>query len=271
MRRRWALDRFAVTAPYFTSGSDGFVPGPTAYAPWSMEMLHGRLLGGLAARALEAAVGEEGWRAARLTVDLFRPAAMAAVQVTTTVVRQGRRIRVADANLTCAGHEVARAAVVMLRESTEPPGAIWRPSHDSWPNPDTLPADPDDSGPDPQSWLVRTAQGGFGTGEQTRVWTNDTASLVDGEPLSPFVRAAVSGDLACPLANSSDRGLHYINGDYTLALGRYPVGEWIGLEVTQQIAADGISMASSTLVDLDGPFATSTGTSLATPPLDSET
>ena len=38
-----------------------------------------RLLGGLAARSLEAECGVPGWRVARLTVDLFRPAAMALV------------------------------------------------------------------------------------------------------------------------------------------------------------------------------------------------
>jgi hypothetical protein len=75
----------------------------------------------------------------------------------------------------------------------------------------------------------------------------------------------LSGDVACPLANSSDEGLHYINADYTMLIGRYPVGEWIGLEVAQQIDADGISMGSAALVDRTGPFATSGGVSLARP------
>lgn len=165
---------------------------------------------------------------------------------------------------------MARASALLLRESEEPLGSIWRPTPEPWPDPTTLPDNAEASGPDPEAWLVRTVQGGFGTGERSRLWTNDTAPLVDDEPLTPFVRAAISADLACPLANSGDQGLHYINGDYSLALGRYPVGPWIGLEVSQQIAADGISIASATLVDLDGPFATSTGTSLARPPLDHE-
>jgi len=109
--------------------------------------------------------------------------------------------------------------------------------------------------------------GGFGTGDQSRVWTRETTRLVDDEDLSPFVRTALSGDIACPLANSSDDGLHYINADYTMLIGRYPVGEWVGLEVAQQIDADGISMGSATLVDSTGPFATSGGVSLARPPM----
>lgn len=229
-------------------------------------MLHGRLLGGLAARALERDVVDDGWRVARLTVDLFRPAAMAPVEISTSLIRSGRRIRVADVLVNCGGHLVARVTGLVLLASDEPPGRIWRPSPERWPDPETVGDDPADGSPD--AWLVRTVEGGFGTGERTRVWTNDTGCLVDDEPLSPFVRAAVSADLACPMANSSDQGLHYINGDYTLSLARYPVGPWIGLEVAQQLAADGISLASSNLVDRDGPFAISTGSSLVTTPLD---
>lgn len=253
---------------YFEPGPDGFRPHPEARAPWADDMLHGRLLGGLAARAFEAELTGPGWRAARLTVDLFRPAAMAPVTVRTEVIRQGRRIRVADATMTCDGHDVARATVVVLAESAEPPGRIWRPEAQGWPDPRSLPWTPDPDEPEP-AWIVNPLPGAeFESAAQSRVWTCERAGLVEGEPLTPFVRAAMSGDLACPLANGSDEGLYYINGDYTLALGRYPVGEWIGLEAAQQLAADGISIAASTLVDLTGPFATSTGTSLARPALE---
>lgn len=259
---------------YFEPGPDGYRPHPEARAPWADDMLHGRLLGGLAARAFEAELIGPGWRAARLTVDLFRPAAMAPVTVRTDVIRQGRRIRVADAVMTCQGHDVARATVVVLAESTEPPGRVWRPEAQGWPDPLSLPWTPDPGwSPDPDepepAWIVKPLPGAeFESAAQSRVWTCERAGLVEGELLTPFVRAAMSGDLACPLANGSDEGLYYINGDYTLALGRYPVGEWIGLEAAQQIAAGGISIAASTLVDSSGPFALSTGTSLARPALD---
>ena len=257
-----------MTDSYFCQTDQGLAPEAGAHGPWAEDMLHGRLLGGLAARALEADFGQHGWRAARLTVDLFRPAAMAPVQVETRPIRQGRRVRVGDALLTCDGREVGRATAVFLTVGDEPPGNIWRPTQDVWPDPETLSEPIDGTGEsEPAGWLFRTVEGGFGTGKQTRVWTNDTVALVDDETLTPFVRAAVSGDIACPLANSSDQGLYYINADYTMLLGRYPVGDWIGIEIAQQIAADGISVALSTLVDRQGPFATSGGSSLARPPI----
>lgn len=252
--------------PYFRSDGSGVLPSAHAHAPWGADMLHGRLLGALAARALEAEHGAPGWRAARLTVDLFRPAAMALVEIDVRPVRAGRRIQVADALLRCDGHDVGRATAVFLAESAEPPGQIWRPHHEAWPDPDTIESSEAGSS-DHDGWWLRVVRGGFGTGQQTRIWTRETACLVDDEPLSPFVRTALTGDLACPLANSSDVGLHYINADYTVLLGRYPVGEWVGLDVAQQIDGDGISMGSATLVDRSGPFATSGGASLARPPM----
>lgn len=257
-----------MTEPYFETTADGLQPTPRAHGPWAEDMLHGRLLGGLAARALEREVGQPGWRAARLSVDLFRPSAMAPVTVEVRPVRQGRRVQVADAVATCEGHEVCRVTGLFLPEGEEPPGRIWSPEPEPWPNPETLPPPDDLTGAEEDDdWLFRVVAGGFGTAERTRIWTNDTVPLVDDEVTTPLVRAAVSGDIACPMSNASDQGIHYINADYTMFLARYPEGPWIGLEVAQQLASDGIAVASATLVDRKGPFATSTGASLARPPL----
>lgn len=250
-----------------TVSPHAFLPHPNARAPWADDMLHGRLLGGLAARSLEQAFGGDGWRCARLTVDLFRPAGMAPVSIATTEVRMGRRVRVGDAAIVCDGHSVGRVTGLFLAESEEPPGRVWTPPDPEFPPPDTVTADAATGAAENEAWMFRVVRGGMGTGQQSAIWTNETAPLVDDEPLTPLVRSAVSGDIACPLANSSDAGLFYINADYTMLLGRYPVGDWIGLDVDQQLSADGISIASATLVDEQGPFATSGGTSLARPPL----
>ena len=136
--RRLVCYTGAVTDSYFQSVGSGVVPLPHAHAPWGDDMLHGRLLGGLAARALEAEHGAPGWRAARLTVDLFRPAAMALVEIDVRPVRAGRRIKVTDALMRCDGHDVGRATAVFLAESEEPPGRIWRPQPEPWPDPDSI-------------------------------------------------------------------------------------------------------------------------------------
>ena len=157
---------------------------------------------------------------------------------------------------------------MFLAESEEPPGEIWRPATEPWPDPEAMDGPVEEGAPGQPAWLFKLVQGGFQTDAQSRVWSNETAQLVAGEEVSPFVRAALSGDVACPLANASDEGLFYINADYTMLLAREPEGHWIGLQVDHQLQSDWISIASATMVDRLGPFATSSGASLRRPPLD---
>lgn len=109
---------------YFTRAGDRFVPAPHARSWWAPKMLHGRLLGGLLARTLEAEHGAPGLRFGRLTVDLFRNAPLEPVEVTSLRIRDGHRIRVTEATLTSEIGLVARATAVQLRASEQPPGRV---------------------------------------------------------------------------------------------------------------------------------------------------
>jgi len=260
-----------VTESYFHRRGESFEARDIAAGPWSPDMLHGRLLGGLAARALEAEFVGPGMRVARLTVDLFRPAGFEEISVATSEVRRGRRITVADAVVTVGEHAVASARAVVLAEGDPPPGVIWAAPVWESPHPSTLPPPParaDDLVETEPLWQFRIHEAGFESAGQARIWTNETGRLVDDEPVTPFVRAALSSDLASPLANGGDVGVGYINGDYTLAIARYPTSDWVGLEAAAHLAADGIAVGACTLYDLDGPFATSTTTALANPILE---
>ena len=74
-------------------------------------MLHGRLLAGLAARAVEQEPDvDPELRLARLTVGMYRFPPMVPHQVSAQVVRQGRRVGALDVSITAGGHEVAGAA-----------------------------------------------------------------------------------------------------------------------------------------------------------------
>ena len=86
------------------------------------------------------------------------------------------------------------------------------------------------------------------------MWSRDNRPLVAGEPLTPLVRAALSADLPNPLANAGAEGLSFINADLTLFLARPPGSDWIGLEVADHLAADGLAIGTCTLYDLDGPI-----------------
>jgi hypothetical protein len=213
-------------------------------------MLHGRLLAGMAARAVEGTDHDPALRVARLTVDMFRSPPMSALQVSTRVVRNGRRVRVVEVSIRSGDVEVARASALMLGTGRHPDGLTWRAPDWDAASPDTLPAPEGDFD---GGWDIRLlTPGGFWTEERKRVWTRDRWQLVAGEEPSPLVRAALAADLPNPLANSSSKGLQFINADLTLILGRPPVSDWIGLEVDHHVGQDGIAVGTCTLYDTSG-------------------
>ncbi len=242
---------------YFVAGADGLRPVPEARSPWAADMLHGRLLAGLAARAVEGAGPDPELRIVRLTVDMFRTPPMTPFQVTTHDVRSGRRVRVIEVSIRADDVEVARATALLLRRGPHPAAEVWRAPEWDAPLPETLPAP--ENGEGYGGWDIRLlTPGGFWTAERKQLWARDRWQLVAGETVSPVVRAALAADLPNPLANSGAEGLQFINADLTLFLGRPPVSEWIGLEVASHLGHDGIAVGSCTLYDTAGAIGSST-------------
>jgi acyl-CoA thioesterase len=93
---------------------------------------------------------------------------------------------------------------------------------------------------------------GLGAIQQKRAWIRETRLLVAGEPLTPFVRAAVAADYTNPFANSGNRGLNFVNADITLYLHRLPATAWIGFEVASHHSDAGVCVGECTLYDEQG-------------------
>ncbi len=246
-----ALESHSVTSAFFTRGAAGFVPAPHARSPWAPGMLHGRLIGGLAARAVEEEYGDPEMHFARLTVDLFRNSPMLPITVEVALVRDGRRIRVADAVLSTERGVIGRASVVLLRKGEQPAGD--RPVTPAW---DESPPD----GPPPEhtgGWVppfdLWSLPGWNGPGRR-RIWMRETCPLVEEERLSPFVRAALAADFASPLSGMDSGGLQFINADYTLNLARLPEGEVIGMDATGHLSTEGVAAGQCTVHDAAGPI-----------------
>jgi hypothetical protein len=252
--------------PYFDVKGDEFAPAPHARSWWAESMLHGRLLAGLMARAVERDHGTPDLRVARLTVDLFRNAPMAPVRIEADRVRDGRRIRVVETRSVVGGEVVAKASAMLLRPTDQPEGTV--PATQAWdaPPPEALP--PSRSRWPPRVWRFTggndPARHWAAVGAR-RIWLRETCLLVAGEPLTPPVRATLAADSASPLAHASDTGLDFINADYTLYLGRLPVGDTIGLESGGHTSADGIAVGHCTMHDLTGPVGYCMAAAVANP------
>lgn len=243
---------------FFALAGDRFVPAPHARSYWTPNMTHGRLLGGLLARALDTEHGHSDLQFCRLTVDLFRNAPLEPLEASTARIRDGHRIRVAEATVLAGIGPVARATAVQLRRGEQPSGTV--PATPRWdaPDPKTLHTRP---GARLQRWRF-TADG---DPTRRRVWLQEVCPLVAGEPMSPFVRAALAADMASPLAHGGDGDLEFINADYTLYLSRLPAGEYIGLESGGHASEAGVAVGHCTVHDRTGPIGYSVTAAVANP------
>jgi hypothetical protein len=256
----------AAAAGYFDADGDTLIPAAFATSPWG-PVLHGRLIGGLTARAAEQARATDPELAcSRLTVDLFRSVPLAPVRVVTRTVRQGRRIVVLDVNVEQDDSLVGQGRAVLLRRSEQPDGT-FRPAP-AWDAPPPPRLGPPQSTGNRQwsapweSWRV----GGDGDGPLAGgLWIRDVHPLVSGEELTPLVRVALAADLASPVSNYSNRGLNFINADYTVYLGREPRGEYVGIQPAAHISERGVAAGQCVLHDGRGAVGFVTTAAVANP------
>jgi len=249
--------------PFFTRDGDVYTPGKVARGPWDPNSLHGRVIVGLLAHVLEQRHGEAAFQPARLTVDMYKLPDLSPVEVRTTVVREGYRIKVIDAEFISAGVSMARATCQLLRKTENAEGNVWAPPNWDVPKPADIPPPGDSRAGMGGMWAMRPITGAMGTVGQRRTWMAEVRDLVGGEPLTPFTRVAVSADFASPYANAGDKGLGYINSDVTLYLHRSPSTEWVGYEVVNHGATDGVAIGECFLYDEVGPIGSATVCALA--------
>jgi hypothetical protein len=254
--------------PFFTRDGDIYQPQPVARGPWDPKSLHGRVVVGLLAHAIEQAHGGPDFMPARLTVDMYRLPDLGPVELTVRLVRGGARIRVVDAEFLQKGVSMGRATCQLLKRTASPEGRIWSPPPWDAPAPDDVAPPPDSRFALGGMWAMRPMTPGpiFGEGIKLgprRTWMAEVRELVGGEPLTPFVRVAVAADFASPFANSGEKGLAYINTDVTLYLHRLPATEWIGFETSDHGATDGVAIGACRLHDETGPIGSATVAALA--------
>ena len=235
---------------FFHADGHALVPADFATSPWG-RVLHGRLIGGLTARAAERArAGDPDLACGRLTIDMFRSAPVAPVRVGTRTIRSGRRIVVLEVTVEQDDGPIGQGRAVLLRRSEQPDAPSLRTPR--W----DVPAPPDLGPPLPprpgRAWTPPWHMWRLG-GPSGGMWIKEAHPLVTGEDLTPLVRLALAADLASPAANSSADGLHFINADYTVHLGREPRGEYTGIQASGHVSDRGVGAGQCVVHDLDGP------------------
>jgi hypothetical protein len=253
------------STPYFTRDESLYLPTKIARGGWGPS-ISGHVIGGLLGWAVEHAVDDPQLQPARLTVDLPAPTALEPLEVHTRVQHDRRRLRLVEGVAIQGGNTVARASALFLRRGPQPDGHVWSQPVQM----PQLPLEHDGANP---SLFMRTY--GWGAGIQNPdpewantsgpkyTWLQETRSLIDGEPLSAFTRAAMAADVTAAIANWGTHALQFINADYTLALSRLPEGPHIGLASLTHYSNDGVATGSAVLVDHLGPVGSAVSVSIA--------
>ncbi len=256
--------------PVFHRDGDLLVPGPLATGPWYEGSQHGSAMLGLLARAIELHPSQGPMQITRLTVDLMRAAPMAPVTTRAHSRRTGKTVEVVEAELQAGGETYARASAMRFRV-TDLPVTPYLPERygdaqpmvlcgpEQVPNPEGLAVAAENEESFYFALEMRPSLGREGPA----IWIRIKNPLVEGEALTPGVRAAISADwvYAVPTVYRAltqpglppEPSFSFINPDASVNLHRPVEGEWIGLDAHVYFGQVGAGTAIGLLCDERGP------------------
>lgn len=243
-------------ALYEELGDGRVVAGELTRGPWDPDAQHGGAPAALLMREFERLGDGAGLPIARVTYELLRPVPLGELKVAGSVVRPGRRVQLLEGSISSAeGIEVVRARALCVAAAGVGAGAVDAPE-----------AEP--SGGEPirfhldlggrvvfpvDGMEIRFVRGQFDELGPSFAWFRLRVPVVVGAPVTGRQRLAVAADFPNGIATVLDwRNWVFINPDLTLYVEREPVGEWIGLDASMRVSADGCGLAEAVLYDSVG-------------------
>ena len=241
--------------PLFIFEDGKYRPTLWARGPWDPGTLHGGAPAALLAHAVDAERRDPALWMTRLTIDLMRPIRTAAAfSLRTQIVREGKRILLADALLFDGETLVARASGLMLKRSES--AAEAAPPTRLMPSWEGLAPYPMGIGSEPQLFHRATEFRPLPKADPEQplaVWIRIPFSLLPDQPLSKIEYAAAISDYVNAIggmANPTRGG--FINADITLNLHREPEAEWLCIESVARPDHAGIATSTVLLHDTAG-------------------
>lgn len=246
----------------FHRDGDHYLPQGPARGPWG-ESLHGGAPAALLTQALTELVAVP-FPLARLTLDMFRPVPLAPLALTGTVLRQGKRLALAEMTLSAEGVPCARALGLFSAPSPLPEGAVI-------PTPCPLPrgkgAVVETLAEIVASRVGRTLPPGDGLhhhllaegfdgavgGGRGAAWLSLPLTLTPEQPLTPMTHLAALADFANGMSQRrvvvEGRNHGYINADISLHVLREPAPGALALVVDNHAELGGRAVISGQFFD----------------------
>jgi hypothetical protein len=241
-----------MTAFYLPVGSAVVRSTEHTVGPWSPTDQHGGPPAALLCRALESVLPDGGWLA-RISVDLLGGVPRADLEVAARVVRPGRSVQLAEAELAVDGRPVARASGWWQRLGDTAEVATVGKEVPELPEPSAA------EEPWPGGY-VRAMDWRWSRGRSTEpgpatVWLRMRMPLVEGEETTPTQRVMAAADCGNGISGTLPaQSWLFVNTELTVHLLRPPVGEWVCLDAATEVGPTGGGFAASRLFDSAGPL-----------------
>jgi hypothetical protein len=241
---------------YFVPDGDRFIATEHTRGPWSKGHQHGGPPAALLARAFEHLVAPAGMAVVRTTVELLSPVPIAALEVTASISRAGRKVQRLDGTLASGGRVVCRATALATRVTDLTLASPVRSLELAGPTDSAPFVFPFFRGGLEYAAAVETrlARGVWGEGSAA-LWIRTRIPLLPGEAPSPLQRTLIAADSGNGVAIVLDRGSWtFVNADLTVALHRMPAGEWVCVDAHTTAEPSGIGLTQTRLLDEHGPI-----------------
>lgn len=221
-------------------------PGPLTRGPFGG--IQGGAGAGLLCAQVEAvARAEDLGSVASVTTHFLRPVPLVDLNVTTSLLRRGRRASIVDAQLTAEGLVVAVQRVTLITNlGADLPTP---PDHHTDPSAYELRAGPV-SHDGPRMWDAMESRQGPGD----MVWFRLRTALLDVSAPAAHVLPAAdwAHGLGVPLGAHSRPPVAIPNVDLTLHLFQQPRGDWIGVDPATAWSAGGVGAGWAAIHDARG-------------------
>lgn len=229
--------------------------------PWQPDAAHGGAPAALLVREAESHCDDGRMRLLSMSSTFFGSVMLGEIEITSEVVKPGRRQKVIALNLFSGGRTAIEARAILIRvadvelpdtvepieptmtpigESTNVRGGRWFPG--------------DEIAFHRTANTVKVVEGGPESVNHTgAAWFHLDCQVVPGEGVSPAQRAAAAADFGNGLAHPVPFGeFLFVNCDLNLALLREPVGDWIGLQSRTEVDPGGSGLTTTAVFDESG-------------------
>jgi hypothetical protein len=246
-----------VAEAFYEAADGGYRATELTRGPWDPGAQHAGPPSALLGREIEGVEGGEGFRVARITLEILRPVPIGRVRVEAKVLRPGRSVQLIEASLSDGDGELMLARAWRIRttslelpaEATAVPPPPPGPQHGS--QPDFFPTGQDVGYH--TAMEGRAVWGNFVEPGPATVWMRMRHPLVAGEEPSPLQRTLIVADVGNGISAVLDwHRFVFINVDLSVHLERMPEGEWVCIEAVTLPREHGIGTTESVLSDQVG-------------------